>query len=522
MTGRYKRVVVCGATLLIATLAFGCWLLGDGPELAAPDKGGERHAPSGPLTAAASDPAVRQSIEAETTLAVVDADGKPISHCGVHFGLDNRRHRTHLPEPRYRTDQQGVAHFSASDCGVSISLYAPGFLPRRIGGLHPGESRAETLERGALVTFTVKDLDGQPLPGALVRLSRAPMAVHGEGEPVLLPGDIHATAIYTTDSNSRGEAAVAVPTGVRLFADVAKEGWVVLDGLPLGHHIDAPSHHDLRMGQIGIAAVEIRGDKVLSATIRARSTASKHPMMRDAYLKRVRDRLSKRFPNAIVATVSNTDPTQSAQFSALLYHKGSVQRTLPITPLAEFAAPLLIDASTMPTTGIYGGRIEVEVTVEGGDEVPHSDLALTPAELGFGGLLPIREGGIDVPVGSYGLFAYDETLRRALAEAGVTSLSAGESRTIRHHVGRVLRRVELDLTDEDGEALAYGLMAVGGAENVAQSNLTFDGTMRRVMYLPPQRVAYRASAPGHDERQGFFDIRDATERRFGVSLRRIR
>lgn len=408
------------------------------------------------------------------------------------------------------TAADGVLELPGRSDGRCIAICADGFASAWAEDAEPvNDTLARlTLRRGRELLVLCSDLQGQPLAGVDVVVSRAAGLSRYEptaDEPELASPD---AAVATHRGRSGGDGRVVIAglsEGVYGFW-ATSPGYVPVRGYEGGGTVTIPAPaQSLTFARATAAVVQAPGEVIGSSTA-PRTGKGVMTGARTRAMERERRLLQARFPGALVFIASEGDGDaawQPVECRFIVAHKGLYVASVPLRPVTEICEPTVLAADTLVEPMQFGYATCAVVDISG---QPYDLIApwVSPGSLSnwrrpSGG--PIKLGmSTLLPVGTYQLTSLDPVEQEVLRGSPSFVVSAQGSAQHVVELKVPLRRCRVRAELAGGNACDLFLLDAQCRQlpSLSQTRSLVGGAAGQLIALPCASVDVEASAFGCD------------------------
>ncbi|MCR9245652.1 MAG: carboxypeptidase-like regulatory domain-containing protein [bacterium] len=446
---------------------------------------------------------------ASGTAVVVDELGRPVDGARL-FAHDETARHLELPTRAPESDLDGAVEIGELDPkAADHTCYHPDYQPASWNG----EPRI-VLRRGSEVHGQVRGLDGVPLAGVLVQLSRA--GWDSPRDPAAAPPRVPTAApraVFAARTDDLGGFVVGgLPVGRYLLRTSHSRCITTdIDGQGRVAKIDAPCGGiTVTMAPILGCRVEFGGEIMLSSSMlypRGLRTGLSEVDRRLGRPSRSMAPQSDHFEYCGVPTPGGFEPM--LVLYALLSESGPVRLDLPLRPIddpeytvvrAPKPGPIRTGRAHIELVDTRGREVAATVTLVGEKGVQLFEISdrnaamnLDPTELKWGARLPANEPAT-VRAGRYRLMSRDPILGRGIAPRTFVAI-ADDLVQARIELPWPVAQVAIAIDDP---ASRWHLQVIAHLASGGRNSKTWQFTAERRVQLdlPPGDYRFLASSPG--------------------------
>lgn len=368
----------------------------------------------------------RESLPSVAEILVRDEAGAAVADAGIWRDPDDVVLTRSAREFLGATDAAGARTVEVG-AGTTLlgAIGKAGFMTQACA-FRAGEQTLVTLRRGHRLEFLCQDLEGRPLPDAMVAVSSHWLPEgwldHALDPGGAVPGVEPRVAMTWGVADAAGVAVLeGVPEGRLKWGTYHPDYEVVNEpsaGASDGEGLTCPGpRRVIGFAVLAAAGCRVENDEVVWGRGRLRTDGRYHPARPDsnvAYARALEQVRRRHRPDAFaVMPFANLDPAPEIEWDLLLLEKGRIRRVVPYMSLREFdrRGPLVIDAAELPATGAKAGAVTVRVI--NGDGLPLERVRLS-IQVGDT-FSEFRSGAVcRFPVGCYRLAAVEPSIDNSL------------------------------------------------------------------------------------------------------------
>ncbi|MEZ5965693.1 MAG: hypothetical protein R3F56_17800 [Planctomycetota bacterium] len=342
-----------------------------------------------------------------------------------------------------RTASDGLLELQAQpEAGTRLAVCAEGFASAWVADAEKvsADLARLTLRRGVQFVVLCTDLQGQPMAGVDVVLSRAAgQRADASAAAALLSSPDSGQAIHRSRSAADGRAEFEGLGGGLYGYWVDAPGYVPVRGYESGGTVKVPgTAHTIAFARAIGAVVQVEGE-VVGSSVAPRRTLGQMTAARTRAMDRERARLEARFPGALVYIASEGDSDDAwdpLECRVVVAHRGLMSAKVPLRATTEIDAPTVLDHQALVEPMEFGWATCAVVDIDGHPYEPVHPWLGTASGLGnwrrpAGGAVRMGVSTL-LPVGTYRLTSIDPVERSVLRSSPSFTVVAGEE--VRHVV----------------------------------------------------------------------------------------